>query len=457
MKRHLTAWLARYAIGVLLLLAFVCTVILVAAEQYVALGIFWGIILMLLLILPMLSAWLAKHLAQRLAEPLNKLYFEQALQQCPYPELQPMMQRMAELHRSMVAQRADLSDERNRLYVLVENMREGLVLTDADGQILIYNNAALQLLNTSQNGTPPLTASDLNSSSEFQTLMQSVLQGNSEETILYAGDTACQLFAGPVRTSVQENAQPDGVVLILLDVSEREKRDVLRREFTSNVSHELKTPLTSIYGIADMLATGMVKSEDVGGFALRIRDESSRMIALIEDIIRLSRLDDESFSAELVPLDLYHIAGAVLLQLRPAAECRHITITLHGSSAPIMGVPVIVEEMLYNLCDNAIKYNVDGGSVKLSVRCIGQHPVFTVSDTGIGIPAAERERIFERFYRVDKSHSRQIGGTGLGLSIVKHGAAFHNAVIDLHSTPNKGTEITLRFPGVETEMEGSTF
>ncbi len=452
MKDYLTVWLARYATGVLLLLAFGCTVILVAAEQYVTLGIFWGIILILLLIVPLLSARLAKHLAQHLADPLNKLYFEQALQQCPYPELQPMMRRMAELHRSMVAQRADLSDERNRLAVLVENMREGLVLTDADGRVLVYNNAALQLLNTPQSGTPPLTVSDLNSSSEFQTLMQSVLQGNRGETVLYVNDIACQLIASPVRTSVQENALPDGAVLILLDVSEREKRDVLRREFTSNVSHELKTPLTSIYGIADMLSTGMVKPEDVSGFAVRIRDESTRMIALIEDIIRLSRLDDESFSAELVPIDLYHVAGAVLLQLRPAAENRHITITLHGGSAPIMGVPVIVEEMLYNLCDNAIKYNVDGGNVKLSVRHIGQHSVFTVSDTGIGIPAADRERIFERFYRVDKSHSRQIGGTGLGLSIVKHGAAFHNAAIELHSTIHKGTEITLRFPSAETEV-----
>lgn len=453
MKRHLTAWFVRYAMSVLLLPVLVCTVIFVATEQYVYLGILWGVTLFLLLMIPPFSAWLAKYLARRLAEPLNKLYFEQALQQCPYPELQPMMQRMAKLHRSMVAQRADLSDERNRLYVLVENMREGLVLTDADGRILVYNNAALQLLGTPQNATPPLTLSELSSSSEFQALMRSVLQGNSGEIILYADDIACQLFASPVRTSVQENALPDGVVLILLDVSEREKRDTLRREFTSNVSHELKTPLTSIYGIADMLATGMVKSEDVSGFAVRIRDESSRMIALIEDIIRLSQLDDESFSAELVPIDLYHVAGSVLLQLRPAAEQRHISITLHGGSAPIMGVPVIVEEMLYNLCDNAIKYNVDSGSVELSVRYIGQHSVFTVSDTGIGIPAADLDRIFERFYRVDKSHSRQIGGTGLGLSIVKHGAAFHNAVIDLHSTPHKGTEITLRFPAAEAESE----
>ncbi len=449
MKRFLATWLARYATGSLLLLAIVCTVLLAASEQYMALGIFWGITLILLLLVPLIAAWLSKRLAMHLAEPLNNLYFEQALQQCPYPELQPMMQRMAELHRRMVAQRADLSDERNRLAVLVDNMREGLVLTDAGGQILVYNNAALQLLKTPQNGTPPMTLSDLNSSSEFLTLMQSVLQGNRGETVLYADDTACQLFASPVCTSVQENAQSDGVVLVLLDVSEREKRDVLRREFTSNVSHELKTPLTSIYGIADMLSTGLVKPEDTAGFAVRIRDESSRMIALIEDIIRLSRLDDESFSAELVPIDLYHVAGSVLLQLRPAAESRNITITLHGGSAPIMGVPVIAEEMLYNLCDNAIKYNVDGGSVRLSVRHTGQHSVCTVSDTGIGIPAADCERIFERFYRVDKSHSRQIGGTGLGLSIVKHGAAFHNAAIDLQSTPHKGTEITLRFPAAD--------
>ncbi len=449
MKRFLTTWLTRYAVGILLLPGLVCTVILVAGEQYTPLGIFWGILLILLLIVPPLASWLSKRLARHLAEPLNKLYFEQALQQCPYPELQPMMQRMAELHRRMVAQRADLSDERNRLSVLVENMREGLVLTDADGRILAYNNAALRLLNTPQNATPPLTVHDLNSTAEFQALMRNVLQGNRSETVLYADESACQLFASPVCASVQENALPDGVVLVLLDISEREKRDVLRREFTSNVSHELKTPLTSIYGIADMLSTGMVKPDDVAGFAVRIRDESSRMIALIEDIIRLSRLDDESFSAELVPVDLYHTAGSVLQQLRPAAESRNITVMLHGGSAPIMGVPVIVEEMLYNLCDNAIKYNAEGGSVAVSVRRIGEHSVCTVTDTGIGIAAADCERIFERFYRVDKSHSRQIGGTGLGLSIVKHGAAFHNAAIDLQSTPHKGTEITLRFPAAE--------
>ncbi len=453
MKRFLARWLVRSAAGSLLLLTLICAVMLIVTEQYTALGIFLGIAMILLLLLPLMAAFLSKRLANRLAEPLNKLYFEQAVQQCPYPELQPMMERMAQLHRHMVAQRSDLSDERNRLTVLVDNMREGLVVTDADGQILVHNSAALQLLKTPQTLTAPMNVYDLNSSSEYRTMMQRVLQGNRAETVLYADDTACQLFASPVLTSVQENAHPDGAVLVLLDVSEREKRDVLRREFTSNVSHELKTPLTSIYGIADMLSTGLVKQEDIGGFAVRIRDESSRMIALIEDIIRLSRLDDESFSAELVPVDLYHIAGSVLLQLRSAAEARHISMTLHGGSAPIMGVPVIVEEMLYNLCDNAIKYNVDGGSVRIAVQHTAQQSVVTVSDTGIGIPAADQERIFERFYRVDKSHSRQIGGTGLGLSIVKHGAAFHNAIVDLDSTPNKGTKITLQFPCIPAEDE----
>lgn len=444
MKRLLAKWLLRFAGGALTVMTLICAVLLIVTEQYVALGIFLGIALLLPVLMFPAADRIGKLLAERIAQPLNKLYFEQALQQCPYPELQPMMERMADLHRHMVAQRADLSDQRNRLDVLVDNMREGLILVDAEGRILIHNNAALQLLGYTRQ--TPVTVYDLHDSQEFHSLMENVLHGSRAEIVVYTENATCQLIAGPVCTSVQDTAHPDGAVLILLDVTEREKREVLRREFTSNVSHELKTPLTSIYGIADMLSSGLVKPEDIGGFAVRIRDESSRMIALIEDIIRLSRLDDESFSAELTLVDLYHVAGSVLLQLRPAAETRQITMTLHGGSAPIMGVPVIVEEMLYNLCDNAIKYNVEGGTVRLSVRKTAQHAMFTVSDTGIGIPAADKERIFERFYRVDKSHSRQIGGTGLGLSIVKHGAAFHNAVIELDSQQGKGTKITLQFP-----------
>lgn len=451
MNRLFLRRLLQFGLTVMSLTTLVCAVILICLRTYVALGILLGIVAVLVVLMLSLARKLAKHMSDAVSEPLNKLYFEQAEQQCPYPELQPMMRRVADLHRHMVAQRADLSDQRNRLDVLVENMREGLILMDADGRILIHNSAALHLLGHSSVLPEQLSVYDLHESADFRSLINDALSGTHGETTVYSEEHACQLIAGPVSHSVQQSEHPDGAVLVLLDVTEREKRDVLRREFTSNVSHELKTPLTSIYGIADMLASGLVRPEDISGFAGRIRDESSRMIALIEDIIRLSRLDDESFSEELVPIDLYQIAGNVLLQLRPAAEARNLTMTLHGGSAPVMGVPVIVEEMLYNLCDNAIKYNVEGGTVRMTVRQTAQQAMVTVADTGIGVPPADRDRIFERFYRVDKSHSRKIGGTGLGLSIVKHGAAFHNATIELKSQTGKGTKITLCFPKADAE------
>lgn len=350
-------------------------------------------------------------------------------------------QRISELEFELKRKDVHLNEQHERFQVLTENMREGLILIGESGKILTYNSAALQLLGVDAPADSD-TVYRLNESIAFRETVSNAEKGIHGETIIYIGETVCQLIANPVANGSLKR----GAVLVLLDITEREKRDALRREFTSNVSHELKTPLTSIYGIADMLESGMVRSEDISGFSRRIRTESARMIALIEDIIRLSRLDDESFSEETVPLDLYDVAAAVLVQLEnPAAE-REIQLSLEGNPLYINGVPVIVEEMIYNLCDNAIKYNVQGGSVKITVGQKDQFAMVSVTDTGIGIAQADRERIFERFYRVDKSHSRQIGGTGLGLSIVKHGAAFHNAKIELDSQLSKGTTISLLFP-----------
>ena len=386
--------------------------------------------------------YLSDRFSREIAMQLKKLRIDSKSTISQYPELRPLSRQVSSLKMQIDTQMNELTGQQEQLQVLTDNMQEGLLLVSAAGRVLSYNHAALRLLGQADTTEDFFPVNDLSDSTVFRNLVQQALNGIRGSATLTVDDTAVQIIANPV---VRDN-RLTGAALVLLDVTEREKRDALRREFTSNVSHELKTPLTSIYGIADMMESGMVKKKDIPGFARRIRDESSRMIALIEDIIRLSRLDDDSFTEEVLPLDLYEIACNVREQLRAAAEAKHITVTLEGTAAPMQGVPVIVEEMLYNLCDNAIKYNEENGSVSMKVTCTEQQTIFTVSDTGIGIPQADKERIFERFYRVDKSHSKQIGGTGLGLSIVKHGAQFHNATIELESQLGSGTTITLFFP-----------
>lgn len=385
---------------------------------------------------------ISERFSKEIAAALKKLRIDSKSTLTLYPELRPISRQVTSLKAQIDTQMNELTGQQEQLRVLTDNMQEGLLLVSAAGRVLSHNHAALQLLGQTDSGEDYFPVYDLSENEAFRQLVKQALNGIRGSATITVSDTAVQMIANPV---VRDN-RLTGAVLVLLDVTEREKRDALRREFTSNVSHELKTPLTSIYGIADMMESGMVKKKDIAGFAKRIRDESARMIALIEDIIRLSRLDDDSFSEEVLPIDLYEIACNVQEQLRGAAESKHIIMTLEGGSAPMQGVPVIVEEMLYNLCDNAIKYNEENGSVTVKVTCTEQQTIFTVSDTGIGIPQADKERIFERFYRVDKSHSKQIGGTGLGLSIVKHGAQFHNATIELDSQLGGGTTITLFFP-----------
>ena len=384
---------------------------------------------------------LSERMSANIRSKLRHINMESPAEIASYPELKPLARQIMALKAQIAEQMDALTHQKEQLQVLTENMREGLILLDTKGRVLSANHAAMRLLGTDQ---PPEAGSvyDYNDAPAFYDVISSAVRGVHGETTLPIGDTVCQLIANPVAGDEGTN----GAVLVLLDITEREKRDALRREFTSNVSHELKTPLTSIYGIADMIGSGLVRAEDITGFAKKIRDESSRMITLIEDIIRLSRLDDDSFKEEIVPLDLYDTAESVRAQLQPQADMKHIRMTLTGDAAPMEGVPVIVEEMLFNLCDNAIKYNNDNGTVRITVKNTEQYALFSVADTGIGIPPSDRERIFERFYRVDKSHSREIGGTGLGLSIVKHGAAFHNAKIILESQPGTGTTMSLLFP-----------
>jgi len=234
--------------------------------------------------------------------------------------------------------------------------------------------------------------------------------------------------------------------MIILDITEKEAREELRREFTSNVSHELKTPLTTIYGISDMLVGGIVKPEDIPGFAKNIRDEAGRMITLIQDILKLSQLDENTFSDQRERVDLYELAQSAAERLRPQADEKHVTISVTGERSEFTGIATVLEEMIYNLLDNAVKYNKQGGRADVDVRSSGDDIVVTVSDTGIGVPADSIDRIFERFYRADKSHSRKIGGTGLGLSITKTIVQLHHGAIKVHSKLQEGTTFVVRIP-----------
>ena len=398
-----------------------------------------AIVIGAVLLIPISS--ISGKMSAKIRSTLRNLNMDSPNEIARFPELKPLARQIMGLKAQIAEQMDALTQQKEQLQVLTENMREGLILIDKNGRVLSYNHAALSLLGTDRHLEDGVVY-DYNDNPAFYDVISNAAKGIHGETTLSIGEIVCQLIANPV----MGDDAPKGAVLVLLDITEREKRDALRREFTSNVSHELKTPLTSIYGIADMIGTGMVKPKDINDFAKKIRDESGRMITLIEDIIRLSRLDDDSFKEEILPIDLYDIAGSVAAQLQPQADLKHIEMTLNGDAAPMQGVPVIIEEMLFNLCDNAIKYNNENGKVRITVKNTQQYTVFSVADTGIGIPPADRERIFERFYRVDKSHSREIGGTGLGLSIVKHGAAFHNAKIVLESQPGSGTTISLLFP-----------
>lgn len=337
---------------------------------------------------------------------------------------------------------SELKRRQNEFNIMTENMSEGVLLIDSRTEILSYNPAALRLLGvTKEDAENSRSILEINRSENFIKAVETALDGKHSELSLGSDDRTYHIAANPVLSG--ENVS--GVIIIILDVTETEKREQLRREFTSNVSHELKTPLTTIYGISDMLCGGIVKSEDINGFAENIRSEAQRMITLIDDIIKLSRLDEGGKDIEKCEVDLFGIAESVAERLEYSAEKPGISITVSGKRTVVNGAPAIIEEMLFNLADNAVKYNRENGTVTITADENDSGKYFSVKDTGVGIPPEAQERVFERFYRVDKSHSRKIGGTGLGLSIVKHGAAFHNAEIHMSSTENAGTEITVTF------------
>ena len=398
-------------------------------------------IVLILIVTLIFAAALSSRLTKRLVRPILELDLERPEDSEVYDELSPLLTRIRRQNDTIRAQMDQLRQQKQEFTALTENMSEGFLLLDAKGRVLSYNTGALKLLGAA---APAEEASvlTLDRSDVFQQLVEQVLDGRRSQVRMERAGRILQLLGDPVL----RDGETAGAVLVLLDVTEREQAEQMRREFTANVSHELKTPLTSISGMAEIMKDGLVKQEDVRGFAADIYQESQRLIRLVEDILHLSRLDEGGGGLERQEIDLLDLARTVEDRLQSTAKQHQVELELTGDHAAVQGLPSVVEEMVYNLCDNAIKYNRPGGKASVRVEDGADAVTVTVSDTGIGIPPEDRERVFERFYRVDKSHSKAIGGTGLGLSIVKHGAALHNAQVELDSAPGKGTTVRLRFP-----------
>ncbi|MEY8365872.1 ATP-binding protein [Anaerovoracaceae bacterium 41-7] len=398
-------------------------------------------IMIIFVIAIILSAFLASRLSKKIVKPLNELNLDKPLDNNGYDELSPLLRRIDTQQKEISRQSEELRQRQNELEVMTSAMSEGIILLNNRGAVLSINKAAAKLFGTDCFCIGEDIVS-INRSLELAQLLNRAKNGEHSERVVELGCGRYQMMASPVIS----NNIVSGIVLLILDVTEKEKAEQLRREFTANVSHELKTPLHTISGSAELLANGMVKPEDIPIFLKRIYSETQRMIQLVEDIIRLSHLDEGAEDMKWDMVDLYAVAEETINSLADEAESNGIKFELYGETVLINGIRQLLQEIIYNLCDNAIKYNCRGGSVSVGVKNENEFAVLTITDTGIGIPAEHQERIFERFYRVDKSHSKEIGGTGLGLSIVKHAAKLHNAEIELHSIVNKGTEITIKFP-----------
>lgn len=397
-------------------------------------------ILLVLAAALILSGVLAGRLARRITEPLNRLDLEHPLENDTYEELAPLLRRMEHQRRQIDRQMGELRQRSEEFDQITGSMNEGLVLLDEAGAILSINPAARRLLDADGDcvGQDFLTVDrDVTMS---DALRQAAEQGHSE----FRGERNGREYQFDV-TRIQTEGRTAGTVLLVFDVTERAFAERNRREFTANVSHELKTPLQGIIGSAELLENGMVKQEDVPRFVGHIRAEAQRLVTLIGDIIRLSQLDEgEPMPTESV--ELLAVAREAAENLRSAAKTRNVTVEVTGTPATVSGVRRLLYEIVLNLCDNAIKYNTEGGRVEVEVAQDGGTAAVTVRDTGIGIPPEHQSRVFERFYRVDKSHSKASGGTGLGLSIVKHAVQYHHGVIQLKSEVGKGTEIRVTFP-----------
>ena len=388
-----------------------------------------------------LAGLLASKTSKAIVKPLEKVDLEHPEQAEVYDEMAPFLRRIA-VQQKMIHKQVQEQKRRQREFsTITENMEEGLLVLDAKGEVLSCNQGALRLLGIQQVQERE-NVYTLNRSEIFRKCISQALQGKHEEATMESEGRSYKLLANPVT----EEQLVAGVVVLMFDNTEKADRERLRREFTANVSHELKTPLTSISGFAEIIKNGMVKTEDVPRFAENIYEEAQRLIAMVQDIIQLSRLDEAEGTMEKADVDLARIGETVIKRLETSATQHHVSLFLQAEEAVIHGVPHVLEEMVYNLCDNAIRYNKESGSVTVRIENREKEVRLTVQDTGIGIPAGEQERVFERFYRVSRSRSKTIEGSGLGLSIVKHGALLHQAEVEMESEVDQGTTIRLIFP-----------
>lgn len=418
------------------------SVLRVSTNQYTVVTILLGLlrpITLIVLAALILTAVLSSMVSNAILKPINKLDLEYPERNETYEELTPLLKKIYEQKRTISKQLVEAKKRQNEFNLITENMNEGFLVIDRDTNILTHNITALKLLGIKNPAAGNALA--LCRTKNFREAVNKSLAGEKAQSSMKQNGMTYSLIASPVF----ENENVIGAVIIIIDITEIEKREEMRREFTANVSHELKTPLTSISGFAELMKCGGVPDETVVDFSGSIYDEAQRLISLVNDIIELSELDEKSVPLENESVDLYALSEEIIERLRSEAAKKNVEFNLIGTSAEIVGVRKILDEMIYNLCDNAVKYNKENGTVDVIVNSVGKNVSVIVRDTGIGIKPEHQARVFERFYRVDKSHSKKVGGTGLGLAIVKHGAMYHNADICLESTEGKGTSITVSF------------
>ena len=420
-------------------------VLRVSTTQNTITALLYGLIgpFVTVLVLLLFMSWLvAGRAAKAIIGPINAIDPERPDEADIYDELTPLTTKIKRQQTTIGRQLEEAKRQQREFSLITDNMQEGLLVIDESTDLLSYNRSALRLLNAEKAETGK-SVYLLGRKESFCETVEKGLSGEHAEIYMEMGDRICRVAASPVTDASGKTA---GAVILITDETEKERREEMRREFSANVSHELKTPLTSISGFAELLKEGMARPEDTKKFAGRIFEEAGRLIRLVEDIIEISKLDEEKTDYKRENINVSNEINTVLSALRPVAQKRDISLSFEGEDISIFTVRAVFEEIIFNLCDNAVKYNRDGGSVSISAEKAGDEIILKFTDTGIGIPESETEHIFERFYRVDKSHSRSIGGTGLGLSIVKHGVASLKGSISVESTPGVGSCFILKLP-----------
>lgn len=419
------------------------TILRVSSTQYSVLSLLYQLIqpmIIIFVLMLILSGIFASGIAKKIVQPVNNLDLEHPEDNQAYEEVAPLLSKIHKQNRQIKEQLDIARQQQAEFTIIAENMQEGLLVIDKYTMILSGNSSVWKIFQAKEKTGESIYA--LDRSEDFRKVVENVLEGRHGDTVLKTKAGYIRLIANPVI----RDEETVGAVLLFVNVTEQMERENLRREFSANVSHELKTPLTSISGFAEIIQDGFVKEEDIKVFAGRIYKEAQRLIQLVEDVIKISQLDEGEIPLEWQSEDLYSISREVLGNLKDVAQKRQVQLYIEGERTILRTVRTILEEALYNLCDNAIKYNVPGGMVQILLSEDTDYVKLTVKDTGIGIPREDLDRVFERFYRVDKSHSKEIGGTGLGLSIVKHGVMFLGGTLDIFSEEGQGTEISMIFP-----------